>query len=184
MHRWAQKWEELLQQPLDDEFLVNIFKNIPVVTLCTKLRSFHFRLLHNAITTNDKLLEWKILDSDRCTFCGTSVETITHLFWECQVAQQLWNRLRDFCKQKGNRTINLSLKNIIFSRIVPKPFDCINTMCLITMHYIYSCRCLKVLPSFACLKFKISDMQNMEKYIAVKNDKEKKHEIKWKYFNN
>ncbi len=177
-----EKWEKILQEPLDDEFVASIFKNIKVVTLSTKLRSFHFRLLHNAVTTNDKLFKWKILENDLCTFCGVATESIIHLLWECDVAQQLWNQLSIFCKQKSNRNVKLSCKNIIFDRIVTKPFDCINTMCLITMHYIYSCRCLKTIPNFACLKSKILDNQNIEKYIATKNDKLKKHETKWKDF--
>ncbi len=53
------------------------------------------------------------------------------------VAQQLWNRLRDFCKQKGNRTVNLNLKNIMFARIVPKPFDCINTNYVFDYYVLY-----------------------------------------------
>ncbi len=113
---------------------------------------------------------------------GVASESIIHLLWECDVAQQLWNQLSVFCKQKSNRNVQLSLKNVIFDRIVTKPFDCINTMCLITMQYIYSCRCLKAIPNFACLKSKILDNQNIEKYIATKNDKMKKHETKWKDF--
>ncbi len=41
----------------------------------------------------------------------------------------------------------------------------VNTICLIAMQYIYSVRCLKSLPNFACLKGKISDMMCIEKYI-------------------
>ena len=105
-----------------------------------------------------------------------------HILWECHVAQHLWKQLSDFCKNKANRTVNISLQNVIFCRIVPKPFDCINTMCLLTSQYIYSSRCLKVIPNFACLKSKIVDMQNLEKYIAMKNESLKKHETKWKHF--
>ncbi len=50
------------------------------------------------------------------------------------------------------------------------------------MQYIYASRCLKAIPNFNQLKAKILDMHNIEKYIAIKNDKMKKHQKKWKGF--
>ena len=58
----------------------------------------------------------------------------------------------------------------------------LNTLCLITLQYIYASRCLKNIPNFGHLKSKILEIQNIEKYIAIKNDKVKKHESKWKGF--
>ncbi len=39
-----------------------------------------------------------------------------------------------------------------------------------------------VIPNFACLKSKIIHMQNLEKYIAMKNETLEKHKIKCKHF--
>ncbi len=50
------------------------------------------------------------------------------------------------------------------------------------MQYIYSARCLKSLPSFACLKDKISDMMHIQKYIAVKNNQMAKYRKRWNGF--
>ncbi len=178
----AEKWSDILEVNIDEDFITKIFDNIKIITLSTKLRSFHFRLLHNAITTNEKMLLWKLRDDDLCTFCGLETENILHLLLDCQAVKLLWNQLKHYCLQKANRNIDLNTKKIIFCQLSPKPFDCINTMCLITLQYIYSCRCLKVIPNFACLKTKILDIQNIEKYIATKNDKMKKHNAKWKGF--
>ena len=47
---------------------------------------------------------------------------------------------------------------------------------------VYGSRCLRKIPNFAQLKLKILDEQNVEKYIATKNDKLGKHIRKWQGF--
>ena len=94
--------------------------------------------------------------------------------WGSKVVQWL--------KDTTNQTVHLTVKKVLLCTIASKPLSCINTTGLITLQYIYSSRCLKKLPSFAQLKSKILDVQNIEKYIAIKNNRLKKHEIKWKGF--
>ena len=90
-----------------------------------------------------------------------------------------------FVRIEGNRMRAKDQKQTIYfkrPKIASKPLSCINTIGLITLQYIYASRCLKKFPSFAQLKSKILDVQNIEKYIAIKNNRLKKHEIKWKGF--
>ncbi len=132
--------------------------------------------------TNVKLLEWKIKDTDKCTFCIVQSETLLHLFWECQTARHVWNSLTQWYKEKTGQTVHLNSQKVLFCKPVPKPLHCLNTIVLISMQYIYASRCLEIIPNFGHLKSKILDVQNMEKYIAIKNNQLKKHEIKWKGF--
>ncbi len=182
LRKTARKWEEKLQTPITTDFMSTAFANIKVMTVSTKLRSLHFRLLQNVIFTNDKLKQWKMVASEKCTFCSIEIETPLHLLWYCQTATHLWRQLSTWCKNYANRTMNLTLKRVIFCRITDKPKDCVNTICLIAMQYIYSARCLKSLPNFACLKDKIIDMMNVEKYIAMKNNQMSKYEKRWNGF--
>ncbi len=178
----AEKWEEKLQSPINTDFMSEVFAKIKIMTLSTKLRSFHFRLLRNVIFTNDKLKSWNLVASDKCTFCNIEIETPLHLLWHCQTASHLWNQLSIWCKNHANRTMNLTLKRVIFCIITDNPKDCINTICLIAMQYIYSARCLKTLPNVACLKDKILDMMNIEKYIATKNNQMTSFRKRWNGF--
>ncbi len=50
---------------------------------------------------------------------------------------------------------------------MPEPMDWLNTICVITTQYLYSTRCLKMIPNFTCLKQKVLDMHNLEKYIIT-----------------
>ncbi len=178
----AEKWQDLLQTAIDDEIICKVLQNIKFITLSTKLRSFLYRLVHFAILTNTKLSEWKIVNSELCTFCNTEPETYIHLFWECPVAKQLWSQIETYCKNKANRNIIATPKKVLLCRLSTNTLDCINTICLVTLQYIYGSRCLRKIPSFAQLKLKILDEQNVEKYIATKNDKLGKHTKKWQGF--
>ncbi len=183
LNKFTSKWQNILGLNfIDENELSTLFKNIRVITLSTKLRSFYYKLLIHAVSTNVTLLKWNIVDTDKCTFCNAESETIRHLMWECPTAQHLWNQLLQWLKNTANQTVHLNVKKVLLCKIISKPFNCLNTIGLITLQYIYASRCLKKLPSFAQLKAKILDVQNIEKYIAIKNDRLKKHEMKWKGF--
>ncbi len=128
------------------------------------------------------MFKWKILDSDRCTFCNLEQENIIHLFWECPTAKHIWSQVMDWYNAKTNQNVSLSCRKILLGRVATKALHCVNTIVLVTIQYIYASRCLKAIPNFNQLKAKILDMHNIEKYIAIKNDKLKKHEKKWKGF--
>ena len=166
----SEKWQNLLQTAIDSETISKNLLNIGNITLSTKLRSFLYRLTHFAIMTNTKLYEWNVVDSELCTFCNTEPETYVHLFWECPVAKQLWNQIEIWVKNKANRNITPSCKKILLCKLSANNLDCVNSICLITLQYIYGSRCLKKIPNFAQLKSLILDEQNVEKYIATKNN--------------
>ncbi len=138
--------------------------------------------MHQATVTNVKLFKWKIKDTDKCTFCNVQSETILHLFWECQTARHIWNSTVQWYREKTGQIVHLDSKKVIFCKPNSNALHCLNTIVLITLQYIYASRCLGNIPNFGHLKSKILDAQNIEKYIAIKNDKLKKHDLKWKGF--
>ena len=49
--------------------------------LCSALRSFHWKFVHNALVTNSKRLRWGKGDG-KCKFCS-QLETLNHILWDC-----------------------------------------------------------------------------------------------------
>ena len=80
-----------------DEYL-NAFLYINQVTNVTKLRDFQYRLLHNAIFTNDRLYYWKKVDTQRCNLCLNEKQTVKHLFWDCVKTNSILEKLKEFIK--------------------------------------------------------------------------------------
>ncbi len=173
-------WEDRLQKPMDNKFFCKLFENIKHITLCTKLRSFQFRLLNNAILTNKRLFKMKEVNTEYCTFCNIEVETVLHVLFECNTAQHLWNNVQQWVVQKTGNNIVFTAENVILNHISKNPKDSVNMICLIVKQYIYSSRCLKIIPNFQNLKQKIIEYHNVEKYLAKRIGKLKTHNKKWR----
>ena len=77
-----------------------------------QLRTFHFKLLHRRIATNDFLKKISLVQSDKCCFCEHETETITHLFLRCSITQSFWNDINQFLFQI--RTLEMILFSQIF----------------------------------------------------------------------
>ena len=59
------------------------FKSIRKITQVTKCRDFQYRLLANAIFTNNRLYHWKITESNVCEYCNQCKQTPKHLLCTC-----------------------------------------------------------------------------------------------------
>ena len=182
VHGKYMKW----RQDIDSDFCEGLwdfrrmFIDVYRVTNVPKYRSFQYRLLQRALVTNVELKKWGIVESDRCTFCELERETLKHLLFECKYVQSLWTQLVEFLQQNYcNQILNLSISTVIFNKMVDIKGHVVNFVCLIAKQYVYRKRCQKDIPSFVELKRMILSIQNVEKYIAVKNNKLSTHLKKW-----
>ena len=156
------------------------FTTLYRVTNITKYRSFQYRLLLRGIPTNIQLHYWGIVDTGLCFFCKKERETICHLFYQCEVVQQIWQQVTTYCHTNfPEQNINLSLNSVILNTLVNKKCHAINLICLLTKQFIYRQKCQKKELNFQNLKSNIRSIQNIEKYIAVKNYKLAIHNRKW-----
>ena len=72
----------------------------------TKLRVFQFEFLHRRVATNDFLLKIGKKERDSYSFCASSPETLTDLFWHCRSTQTFWNNVSPWTSE------NLDLTNL------------------------------------------------------------------------
>ena len=73
----------------------------------------------------------------------------------------------------------MNLEKVITCKICQPKCHVVNTLALILKQYIYRQRCLKELVNFVQYKAIVRNMRNIEKYVAMKNDKLYLHERKW-----
>ena len=169
-HKLAQRTNEEIN--VDD--LVQFATNITKITICVKLRSFQYRLLINAILTNRHLHLFGILDTDRCSFCLTELDTIEHMFYYCDRVQQIWQRCITFFSLE-----NVNVKSVLCNDVKLNPKDPCNTLILIIKYYLYKAKCLKERISFESVKNYIREYIELERNIAKNRNKLNLHEIKW-----
>ena len=73
-------------------------------TLNSRLREFHFKMLHGIAYTNHHLFRFKISQNNLCCYCKKEEETYRHLFFECEHARLVWNNCNNMfdCISTGN----------------------------------------------------------------------------------
>ena len=184
IHNKYIKWRVDLNEHLCDGILEfgRLHTLVYKVTNVPKLRSFQYRLLQRALVTNVHLAKWGIIPTSLCTFCKQDEENIIHLFIECPLVCQLWQKVYQYIVMRfsiSRERLNCSMVNILTNQIYQPVNSVVNFICLITKQFIYSQRCLKGPIDFPVLKQRILHVECVEKYIAIKNGKLNVHNKKW-----
>ena len=137
-------------------------------TIYTKLRSFQFKINHNFLYTNEKLHKVKISDTPLCTFCNSEIETLVHLFVECNKETNVWQEVIDKLLQPFGVT-NLTKSVIILGvETTPEQNEIINHIILEVKYYIYVCKLKKCDPLYYRIKNSLKITEHIENEIAFK----------------
>jgi hypothetical protein len=76
-------------------------------------QSFHFRVLHRAITTRAKLELYRILDSAVCPFCEEADDDFEHALYKCALSKFTWQNFQTYLGLVGV-TFTVTTANVIF----------------------------------------------------------------------
>ena len=140
----------------------------------TKLKWFQYRILHRALTTNDYLYKRKVIDSDRCTFCKTEKETISHLLWDCTYTETFWKHVSEWITKNTPHvhSLNITEQLVIFGVKDDATTDkVLDLIMLIAKYYIFRCRCLKTIQNFTCFSKEVRQRAAIEKHAwSLKGD--------------
>jgi hypothetical protein len=79
--RSQNKWGQELGVQIDD--WRNIYSSPFRTKRNTKLQNFQFKLSHIITATNSFLFKCGLKETELCTFCTETKESLLHLFWEC-----------------------------------------------------------------------------------------------------
>lgn len=171
------KWNRDLNTNFTDIEFLAYYQLIYSCTISTKHRVFQYKLLHRILATNSWLHKVSILESGLCSFCNSSQETLIHLFWDCNVIQELWSHIFDWINavtHRGRRydnTVLLGNKDLF-----------LNFLFILAKHYIYTCRTKTRKPIFNNYLQYVKHAHRLEKEIAEKNGKINSHNSKWNWF--
>ena len=182
IHNKYLKW----RQEIGEDFVQGLCEygtlhaNIYTMTNIPKYRSFQYRLLQRGIVTNIQLYKWKIVESENCTFCREHKETYRHLFVECEKVQEVWLYYEKFIRDNFHIQIGtISAQKVLMNLFHKEKRNISNFIGLVVKQFIYAERCGGLLPNIQKLSAILSRIENIEKYIAIKNGKLTKHYKKW-----
>ena len=182
------KWKQELGEEFghDVEEYAKHFTRIYKISNVAKLRSFQYRLLQRGLVTNIHLEKWKLSSTDVCYYCKTERESITHLLCQCEIVKAFWVKVKTWlCEKFSLQETDLEVcdRSIIFNNVVQKGDSVVNLIVLLAKHYIYRQKWQKGNLNIKAFQRVVQQVENMEKYIAVKNERVNYHERKWRQIN-
>jgi hypothetical protein len=157
---------------------INPFLICKKMTQDIKLRNVQYKILHNIYPTMKHLHTWKIKESPNCTNCQCP-ETTEHAVWECNIAQETFQNFARIYAEINNKTLALDKQNVIYG--MPNK-DALNTLLTLIKRTLILQREDKQTLTCEDIKRIIKQQQELEKYIAKKNNKVTKHQKKWSEF--
>ena len=166
----ARKWNDWFPEGLTLEKWQSSFKMLYNSLKCTKTWIVQFKILHYITATRDKLFQWKIIESDICTFCNEEIETLPHLLVECEVIKIFWIDLKKWLTEKTHTKIDPNVLEIIIG-FQNENFVMFNAVYLLAKKYICSCSSAQKFPNLTAFKNCIRQFLLVEKSIANRNSK-------------
>ena len=173
----AETWSTLLDCCIPTPLFCQTINRVYTTTNVAKLRSFQYRLMHYAIILNTHLYRWKMREDNLCSFCHNIKETIDHLLLSCPKVQELWASVDLLVQTTFNQSaLVLTHRAVLLNEQNTKVNS---TVVLIVKQYIYRQRCQGKPINNHEIKFIIWQHENLERYVATKNNKLHLHCAKW-----
>ena len=172
-------WERKLGHTIEDGLMQKIFQNINKNVCIPKYRSFQYRLLHNAVYLNDRLVHLGISSTNLCYNCNGHKETYVHFFCECTHAKKIWTQLKQYLYENYNEEIDLDIEKIIFNNIKENAHCFTNLAVCITKQMLYAKKCLNKKLTMHNVIEELEFIHEIEKEKAYRTRNVKSDNLAW-----
>ena len=78
------------------------------------MRDFKNRAIHGIVPTHVPLFRMQIAHNDVCSFCHAEMETLRHLFVNCEHTRSLWDLLETYLSHVCHREIRLTKSDVLY----------------------------------------------------------------------
>ena len=169
--RWMKELGEIDQEEWNS--FNKMVKNIEEI----KLKEFQFKINNHILVTKSFLYKINKVDNGMCSFCNQHPETILHLFYYCRKVKSFWAELRTWLELKADITLQLTVKNILFSKQGHN--DLLNYLILLAKYHIYRTKFFINQISFENFLTYLRKKYKNGKYIAKLHNKTDVFFTKW-----
>jgi hypothetical protein len=152
---------------------------MPRVVYNTKIRAFQYKLLYNLIPCNLYLKQIKRSDTDKCSWCDETDST-AHYFASCKLLTPFWNSFAKWWQSLLQEEINITVEDVLVG-ILNKTikYETINACILLAKWHIYKNKLNQTDTFFYRYLCELKSYINIEKSIALKNNKLTNYNLKW-----
>jgi hypothetical protein len=162
-----------------EEEKCKIVFTMPRVVTNTKIRAFQYKLLYNLIPTNLYLKRIKKSDTEKCNWCQ-EIDDTSHFFVSCKELIPFWNSFTQWWKGMLEEDINFTIKDVLIGILNNNiKYETINACLLIAKWHIYKNKLNNSSSFFYKYLCELKYYINIEKTIALKNNKLQNYNEKW-----
>ena len=168
---------------IDDVETKKAFSLIRSCICETFVQCFQFKILNDILFTNCRLAKIGLIQSDLCTFCNTSAETIDHLFFYCVYSRAFWEEFESYWIAIAKEQRKRELKTILVG-VTDTKCSLFNYLIVSGKLHLWKCHRNNSLPFFSSYRELVKRKCQTERHIAAKHNNRKMLEAKWKPFLN
>ena len=106
-------------------------------------------------------------------------QTIIHMFSACSVVSIFWKEVLSWLKAKNVIINDPSISHILFGHFDIQHKLFLNSIFILGKSYIFSCKCLDVLPNFQIFTRKLYNLYELECHISLIKNSTKVNSKKW-----
>ena len=127
-----------------------------------------FQIVRNSQFTNSRVNKFKPSVSPLCSYCGTDVENISHLYFVCALVKTFWFDIQGWLNQLSV-IFPLNINYILFGYEKEPSSSRINLIILIAKRYIWTNKFnstpLSLIAFQNLLKSKLSELKDCYEYV-------------------
>ena len=144
-----------------------------------------YRILHRLLPVGYYLKKINLKNTDSCNFCNSMVETILHIFLQCDKVTPLWHELSLHIYRATTSRVGFNASNIIFGELpLNRENRILNFIILYVKQYIFSCIYRSNIPTLNGLLCHLKTKFYVERYIAIQNSTLPDFENRWTKWRN
>ena len=132
-----------------------------------KIKWMNYQIVRNCQFSNYRVNKFKPNVSPLCTYCQTTNEKLSHLYFHCNKVQDFWIELQNWFAQY-NTNIPIRISTILFGLEKESPDSVINYTILVAKRYIWTNKFNSTPLSFIAfrntLKKKLNELKDMLEY--------------------
>ena len=174
------KWNGELDITLDSDDWKKIYRICFKLIKRNDLIWFQYRILQRILGTKAYLFKINKSQDSYCSFCETSIETLTHLFVSCPMVSEFWQNLTLSLQQLQGIFLTPEPSSILLG-IVETEFDFFpkNIIILVAKKYIWTCSRHQKPLTLQGFKMFLKNIYIEEDYIAKITNQSDKFETSW-----
>lgn len=115
---------------------------------------FQFRIvhrLHRLLSTNQFLKKIHVVESDLCSFCHETPETLIHIFYECRYVTSFWENFQLWINDTLHLDLKFTVTEVIFG-FFSQNNDIVNLCIILAKFHIYKQKLKNSIPCFEGMK--------------------------------